>query len=89
MVSEPELPSDAEVDGEEEVTAGPNAINGLADFVSSLPSTKRKVELSDEEEPTGAKDLSAKRRRVLPSQQGPGGREDAGEFGVGSGQYAH
>jgi hypothetical protein len=30
-------------------------------------------------------DVPAKRRRVLPSRQGPGGREDAGEFGVGSG----
>lgn len=89
MASEPELPSDIETDDEDELV-GSNLGGGLMDFVSTLPSAKRKAEDSEVEDSvisTGGvpEDVPAKRRRVLPSRQGPGGREDAGEFGIGSG----
>ena len=89
---EPALPSDSELEDDDEEIATEEARNGLENFVASLPSaaSKRKAIDGDthstsavEEE---AVDMPAKRRRVLASRQGPGGREDAGEFGVGAGE---
>ena len=90
MASEPELPSDLDTESDDEAAAEEPKSKDLADFVSSLATTKRKADQTDENDSAvpafvSANELTAKRRRVLPSQQGPGGREDAGEFGVGSG----
>jgi hypothetical protein len=89
---EPALPSDSEMEDDDEEIATEAARNELENFVATLPSaaSKRKAIGIDanltmvvEDE---AADMPAKRRRVLASQQGPGGREDAGEFGVGAGK---
>lgn len=82
VIQEPSLPSDSEeFDSDDE--AGP-AVD-LRDFVDSLPgSKKRKVEF-EETEGRGKDAADAenkKKRRVLPSMQGPGGRDEGGEFGL-------
>jgi hypothetical protein len=90
---EPQLPSESESgEDDDEASAGPASKNALVDFVAHLPlaSTKRKAGDSSEDvgtslHPQDSASLSTKRRRVLPSHQGPGGREDAGEFGMGAG----
>ena len=81
VIQEPELPSDA-FDSDDETGAGVD----LRDFVNSLPgSKKRKVESEQTEghgEGATEADTGKKKRRVLPSMQGPGGRDDGGDFGL-------
>jgi U3 small nucleolar RNA-associated protein 14 len=73
---EPSLPSESDSEAD-------NDDADLLDFVQSLPSVgKRKV---DDEE--AKEEAQSKRRRVLSSQRGPGGRDDAGEFGTTSGKF--
>jgi hypothetical protein len=81
VIQEPSLPSDSDFDSDDE--AGP-AVN-LRDFVDSLPGTKkRKVEFEETEGrgKDSADVENKKKRRVLPSMQGPGGRDEGGEFGL-------
>jgi len=88
---EPALPSDSEMEDDEEI-ATKDPRHGLENFVATLPSatSKRKAVDINDNLTLGAEDeeadIPAKRRRVLASRQGPGGREDAGEFGVGTGK---
>lgn len=80
-ISEPSLVSDDEIDQDHEPS------NDLEDFVSKLASTssKRKVEGEEQTEAgSPVPETAAKRRRVLASAQGAGGREDAGDFGINS-----
>lgn len=88
MISEPSLPSDAEFDSDEDDTHPVN----LRDFVDSLPGgKKRKVAFEDGEAVAeGVADEAAgkKKRRVLPSMQGPGGREEGGDFGLNPSECA-
>ncbi|KAJ9111641.1 hypothetical protein QFC19_000998 [Naganishia cerealis] len=83
IIPEPSLPSDAEFDSEDDEAE--NNVD-LRDLVNSLNTgKKRKVAFED----TGANAADAnedtagkKKRRVLPSMQGPGGREEGGDFGL-------
>ncbi|GHJ89689.1 hypothetical protein NliqN6_6091 [Naganishia liquefaciens] len=81
IVQEPELPSDA-YDSDDETGAGVD----LRDFVDSLPGgKKRKVEFEQTDGPGEAvveADASKKKRRVLPSMKGPGGRDEGSDFGL-------
>jgi hypothetical protein len=82
VISEPSLPSDAELDSDDE---GDNV--NLRDFVDSLPGgKKRKVAFEDgdalAEGAADAEVVGKKKRRVLPSMQGPGGRDEGGDFGL-------
>lgn len=81
VIQEPELPSDA-FDSDDETGTG----GDLRDFVDSLPgSKKRKVEFEQGEgqgEGVAEADAGKKKRRVLPSMQGPGGRNEGGDFGL-------
>lgn len=88
MISEPSLPSDAEFDSEDEDDKPVN----LRDFVDSLSGgKKRKVAFEDGEAiAEGVADGAGgkKKRRVLPSMQGPGGREEGGDFGLNPSEWS-
>ncbi len=76
---EPSLPSDSEDEEEPSRIAD----DDLLSFVQSLPTgEKRKAEIDHQED----QETENKKRRVLQSRRGPGGRDDAGEFGSSSGK---
>jgi hypothetical protein len=84
MISEPSLPSDADLDSSDE-----DSPVDLRGFVDSLPGgTKRKVAFEEDDVPAVA-DEGKKKRRVLPSMQGPGGKSEGGDFGLNPSEWTH
>ncbi|KAJ9099810.1 hypothetical protein QFC21_003809 [Naganishia friedmannii] len=84
ILPEPSLPSDAEFDSEDDEA---NNKVDLRDLVNSLNSGKKRKVAFDDVENKNAADANddtagKKKRRVLPSMQGPGGREEGGDFGL-------
>lgn len=89
VVPEPSLPSDAEFDSDDDET---NNQVDLQDLVNSLNSGKKRKVAFDEVENKDSADVNddtagKKKRRVLPSMQGPGGREEGGDFGLNPSEF--
>ncbi|KAJ9118136.1 hypothetical protein QFC22_004039 [Naganishia vaughanmartiniae] len=84
ILPEPSLPSDAEFDSEDDEAT--NKVD-LRDLVNSLNSGKKRKVAFDDGDRKNAADANddtagKKKRRVLPSMQGPGGRDEGGDFGL-------